>query len=155
MYYLNRYGRTHGNLKPENILVDRNQELKLSDIGFSEAIDNLFITNKYTKKISERYISPEIRDGELPSSTSDIWSLGVILLELAYGREEFKNSVIMSMNSERSRKEFEIRGGYSHEMKEITGRCFELDPSKRETIEEFLNENWLKSIADVRQPSIR
>ena len=62
----------HGNLKPENILVDQENKIRV-------IITDFLLTEKETWK-NEKYAAPEIISGEnFPNLMSDIWSIGSIL----------------------------------------------------------------------------
>lgn len=69
----------HGDLKLDNILVDRNKDkFMVADIGLHDSL-----LNQNTKTANAPlYIAPEILDGNRFSTASDMWSLGAILYEL-------------------------------------------------------------------------
>lgn len=73
-----------GDLKCENILLDKNFDVKLSDFGFARVIQ----TNEYSHTYcgSAAYASCEILQG-IPYQPipADIWSCGVILYIMVYG----------------------------------------------------------------------
>jgi serine/threonine protein kinase len=79
--YLHFDGRLHRDVKPSNILLNSRGEIKLSDFGIArelEAEGGFAETMVGTVK----YMSPERLDGDLYGPPSDIWSLGIVLLEL-------------------------------------------------------------------------
>lgn len=131
----------HGDIKPENILVYTNGEIKLSDFGFTRIIKSQSL--KVGFENMRRYFSPEITDGETKSIKSDVWALGVVLLELAYGRDAFKDIEIGAMSSINIKEEFESKGGHSNEMSKFIARCFERESTKRATVED----DWLRDAA--------
>ncbi|KAG0149916.1 hypothetical protein CROQUDRAFT_652877 [Cronartium quercuum f. sp. fusiforme G11] len=81
--YLHTRKIIHRDIKPSNILVTREGQIKLCDLGVSgELIGSLAGTFMGTSA----YMAPERIRGEKYSITSDVWSLGLTLLELALNR---------------------------------------------------------------------
>lgn len=78
----------HRDLKPENILVNKLGDIKLTDFGISKALDNTYgVCGSFVG--TAIYMSPERIKGDKFSFPSDVWSLGIILYELATGHSLF------------------------------------------------------------------
>jgi serine/threonine protein kinase len=74
-------------LKPENILVEENDEIKLCDFGWCV---ELKVGNRVTFCGTFEYMAPELVK-ELPYDHAvDVWSLGVLLYELTHGYSPFR-----------------------------------------------------------------
>lgn len=79
----------HRDLKPSNIFLDEKQNAKLGDFGFARALasseDDPNGTSFFAKTYlgSPYYMSPEQCNGQEYNEKSDIWSLGIILYEMA------------------------------------------------------------------------
>lgn len=72
----------HADLKPSNILVNKQGEPKLVDFGVARTINNEqtdFVVNEYIKALSQEYASPEQLAGQALTTQSDVYSLGKIL----------------------------------------------------------------------------
>jgi hypothetical protein len=87
-------GIVHRDIKPENIMVRADGYLKLLDFGLARFSDrsaeSALATSPGTLAGTVRYMSPEQARGEpAVSSASDVFSLGVVLYELATGRHPF------------------------------------------------------------------
>ncbi len=73
----------HRDLKPRNILVTKENNIKIVDFGIAETNLDSKKDNKNKKVIgSTHYIPPEVLRGERPTFQSDIWNLGVLLYEI-------------------------------------------------------------------------
>jgi mitogen-activated protein kinase kinase len=78
----------HRDIKPSNILCNSRGSIKLTDFGVSGELINS-IANTFVG--TSVYMSPERIQGAEYSVKSDIWSLGITLIELAYGRPPFSD----------------------------------------------------------------
>ncbi|WP_223786604.1 serine/threonine-protein kinase [Marinicella meishanensis] len=77
----------HRDLKPDNILIDRNEVLKIVDFGIAKLIDQKIQANKTTiLALTPNYASPEQINAQAVSVTTDVFSLAVVALELLVGQ---------------------------------------------------------------------
>jgi cGMP-dependent protein kinase 1 len=85
--YLHDRHIVHRDLKPENIMIDEEGYLKLIDFDTAKIING----RTYTTVGTPHYMAPEIilRDGY--NSAVDLWSLGIIMYEIIYGKVPFGN----------------------------------------------------------------
>jgi serine/threonine protein kinase/predicted Zn-dependent protease len=94
-------GVIHGDVKPENIAVLANEHIKLLDFGIARRAADTVLTNTQTNSTQDwlpdsriagtlAYMSPEQLRGEETDGRADLYSLGVILYELAMGRRPFQ-----------------------------------------------------------------
>lgn len=78
---LTENGLRHGNLRPENILINHRDPLRLLLTGFQFSRLSTFDLDTVTQPISARYTAPEVIAGGI-SAASDWWSLGMTILQL-------------------------------------------------------------------------
>lgn len=79
----------HKDIKPHNIMIDRNHVVKITDFGIAQAMNNLTITHNKGILGSAHYFSPEQARGERVDFESDIYSLGVVMYEMVTGKVPF------------------------------------------------------------------
>uniref|UniRef100_A0A8C2HY12 Dual specificity mitogen-activated protein kinase kinase 1 n=2 Tax=Cyprinus carpio TaxID=7962 RepID=A0A8C2HY12_CYPCA len=110
-YLREKHKIMHRDVKPSNILVNSRGEIKLCDFGVSgQLIDSM--ANSFVGTRS--YMSPERLQGTHYSVQSDIWSMGLSLVEMAIGR-------------------FPIPPPDAKELEQIFGQPLEGDPSASDT----------------------
>ena len=76
----------HRDLKPANILLVNRNLIKLTDFGFARELSNMDTPSHLTRVGSPLYMSPQILKGDAFSSKCDVWSLGVIIYQMLYGK---------------------------------------------------------------------
>jgi eukaryotic-like serine/threonine-protein kinase len=87
----------HRDIKPHNILVDRNGNVKITDFGIAMALSATSITQTNSVLGSVHYLSPEQARGGAANKKSDIYSLGIVLFELLTGRLPFSGESAVSI----------------------------------------------------------
>ncbi len=87
----------HCDIKPQNILIDKNLVPKIADFGIAKMVSNQ--TMVYSKSVmgSVHYISPEQVDGGKITASSDVYSLGVVLFEMLTGQVPYMGSTAMAV----------------------------------------------------------
>ncbi|PRT56007.1 Dual specificity protein kinase FUZ7 [Wickerhamiella sorbophila] len=145
--YLKDLNITHRDLKPSNILVNSRGEIKLCDFGVSGVlIDSLAETFVGTST----YMSPERIKGSQYTAAGDVWSLGLVLVELALGRFPFasgdNNSVSPLSLFELLQRIVEepppsLPANFSDASKQFVQRCL-MEAEKRMTPRELRNTSF-------------
>ena len=96
-------GIIHRDIKPGNILLDRDGTVRVVDFGIARAATDVGITTAGVVLGSVQYASPEQVTGEAVTPASDIYSLGVVLYETLTGRRPFSGPTPAAVALERLR----------------------------------------------------
>jgi len=84
--YLHSRGVTHRDLKPENLLLDDNDNLKISDFGLATIFSMQGKERLLEKKCGTLpYVAPEVLVRPYHAEPADVWSCGIILVALLAG----------------------------------------------------------------------
>ncbi|KAK8453947.1 hypothetical protein SEVIR_5G369600v4 [Setaria viridis] len=149
--YCHSRGVYHRDLKPENLLLDENENLKVSDFGLSALTeskrqDGLLHTTCGTPA----YVAPEVlsRKG-YDGAKADIWSCGVILFVLVAGYLPFHDTNLIEMYRKISRADFRCPRGFSTELKDLLHRILDPDPSTRISISRIKRSAWYRKPFEV------
>lgn len=87
----------HCDIKPQNILLTDNNQIKVTDFGIARAVTTSTMTITDTIMGSAHYFSPEQAQGKEINTYSDIYSLGVVLYEMITGKVPFKGESPISV----------------------------------------------------------
>lgn len=144
--YLHTQKIIHRDLKCENIMIDQNKNIRLIDLSFS--CPN---TDEHSTLCgSPAYIAPEIIE-RLPYNDSiDIWSLGVIIYAITFGKLPFENSnysllfkIITTMEPT-----YPTNSRFSDNLVDLIRKMLIKNPNKRITIDEIKNHPFFESYFD-------
>lgn len=134
----------HRDLKPENVVFfEQLGVVKLTDFGFSYQ----FVPGKQLDTFcgSLAYSAPEILLGtKYDAPKVDIWSLGVILFMLVCGRLPFEEANDSETLTKIMDCEYQLPPHLSPECSSLISRLLIRDPSKRATLDEVLQDEWLQ-----------
>lgn len=86
--YMHRLGYIHRDIKLRNILVDNDSNIKIGDLGFCIHKNNVRLGRVAG---TPNYLSPELIKDEKSRKEDDIWSTGIIIYNLYYGKSPWPN----------------------------------------------------------------
>ncbi|WP_088005886.1 Stk1 family PASTA domain-containing Ser/Thr kinase [Indiicoccus explosivorum] len=87
----------HRDIKPQNILIDRNGRVKITDFGIAMALSATSYTQTNSVLGTVHYLSPEQARGGTATKRSDIYSLGIVMYELLTGQLPFSGESAVSI----------------------------------------------------------
>lgn len=90
-------GLIHRDIKPQNILMDRFGNVKVTDFGIAIALSATSLTQTNSILGSVHYLSPEQARGGMATKKSDIYSLGIVMYELLTGHLPFSGQSPISI----------------------------------------------------------
>jgi serine/threonine protein kinase/Tfp pilus assembly protein PilF len=130
-----RLGVVHRDLKPGNIMIDREGNARIMDFGIARSLAARGITGAGVMIGTPEYMSPEQVDGKEADPRSDIYSLGIILFEMLTGHLPFEGdtplSIAIKQKSERPPDPRGINAQIPDELGRIILKCLEKQKEKR------------------------
>ena len=152
IYCHNTHHLVHRDIKPENIVVFRKNnatddlyDVKLIDFGISKIFNK--VEKKNDNKIigSLKYMAPEVFEGKYDEKC-DIWSCGVILYILVMEEYPFNGKDDKEIIKKIKKGKYSFPDDFieksSNELRELIAKCLTLDPSKRISAKDALNDKF-------------
>ncbi|XP_034654797.1 uncharacterized protein LOC117892575 isoform X3 [Drosophila subobscura] len=140
--YCHLRGVVHRDLKAENVLLDKDMNIKLADFGFSNHYEEGATLRTWCG--SPPYAAPEVFQGlEYDGPKSDIWSLGVVLYALVCGALPFDGKTILELKSRVVLGKFRIPFFMSQECEHLIRNMLVVEPDRRYTIRQIIKHRWL------------
>ena len=130
----------HRDLKPQNILLSKNYDIKLTDFGFATYYNKDSIIN--TLCGSPMYMAPEIITKNGYNYNSDLWSVGIILYEMIHGYTPFNVANFIDLIKEIKKKNIKIKMDISKDCQELIYSLCKTNPNERLSWNEFFNHKW-------------
>jgi mitogen-activated protein kinase kinase 3 len=145
--YLHFDNRVHRDIKPANVLIDSVGSVKLSDFGISTALQNTGTIGSAVG--SYRYMAPERLLAEKYDQSSDIWSVGIMVIQLWTKIYPFHYCCYpVDLHTELETIDFSIfleELGFPPQLKTFLLRILVREPGQRATAEELLEDEWFQT----------
>ncbi len=130
-----RQGVVHRDLKSNNIMIDKNGNVRIMDFGIARSLEAKGITGAGVMIGTPEYMSPEQVEGKETDQRSDIYSLGIILYEMVTGRVPFEGdtpfTIGMKHKGEMPKNPKELNTQISDDLNRVILRCLEKEKDKR------------------------
>ncbi len=130
-----RLGVVHRDLKSNNIMIDKEGNVRIMDFGIARSLEAKGITGAGVMIGTPEYMSPEQVEGKEVDQRSDIYSLGIILYEMMTGRVPFEGDTPFTIGvkhkSEIPKNPKELNTQIPDDLSHLILRCLEKDKEKR------------------------
>lgn len=147
--------RIHRDIKSDNILLGGDGSVKIADFGYAAQL-----TNEKSKRATivgtPYWMAPEVIRGSEYDQKVDIWSLGIMLMEMAEGEPpymEFPPLRALFLITTKGIPPLKKQEKWSVEMQDFLNRCLDKEPASRPTAEELLTHPWMRN-ADTPQAAL-
>ncbi|KAJ2852151.1 hypothetical protein IWW36_000531 [Coemansia brasiliensis] len=140
--YLHKNCIVHRKITLETVLLDNDRNVKLVGFGRSNSFKWSRLLDTYCG--SPFFCSPEMVQGiEYTGPEVDIWSMGVILYYVLAGTPPFKGEMLHDVYDNISKGEYAKLDNSSPEVRDLLARIFVVDRSKRITMQEIIEHEWI------------
>ncbi|PSR93940.1 kinase-like domain-containing protein [Coniella lustricola] len=144
--YLHAQGVVHRDIKPDNLLLTEDDVLKIVDFGVSEMFEKPANMRTAKSAGSPAFLPPELcvaKHGDVSGTAADIWSMGVSLYCLRYGRIPFNEPGILDMYEAIKSSTPQYPEDENPVFLDLMGKLMAKDPEERITMPEIRDHPWV------------
>lgn len=139
MAYVHHVGVIHRDLKPGNILLDENWEPHISDFGTAKLMASEERMGHTASVGTVIYSAPEVFDGDAYDAKVDVWSFGILVLQLITGKDPWPRMEQRYITSElMARQAPPIDSSLSDELQGLLTGCLAATPEDRVSFKEIV-----------------
>lgn len=134
----------HGDVKPENILLDSRGNVKLSDFGLAWPSDSSALSSRGCLCGTRDYLAPELLKGEPYNEKVDHWSLGVLCFELLVGRSLFASKRRETTVQRILEVDIRYPKIVTEEAQDFISKLVTYKPDQRMSLENAMSHSWIR-----------
>jgi serine/threonine protein kinase len=150
--YVHRNGVVHRDVKPGNILLGPRTRVRLADFGVARLVEDSAGHTRTGHVIgTAAYLAPEQVTGDEVSGATDVYSLGLVLLEALTGRREFPGAATEAAVA-RLHRDPEVPESLPEEWRELLVRMMSRDPAERPAADEVAERLRAYAPGSIPQP---
>jgi serine/threonine protein kinase, bacterial len=154
-----RAGLVHRDVKPENVLISDDGDVKIVDFGLVRAVAEAGITSTSVILGTAAYLSPEqVRDGTA-SPRSDVYAAGIVAYELLTGQTPFTGDSALSVAYQRLDADVPppstVINGVPTQFDELVGRATARDPAERYADAQDMGTELEAIVEELQLPEFR
>ena len=144
LHYMHLNNIVHRDIKPDNILLDLDNTLKLCDFGVSKIIPKGQLINDSCG--TPAFIAPEIlKEKPYDPYAADVWSSGVVLYVMVNGFFPFRGVNESQLHESILNGQYPKPKDVSNELNDLLSKILDINPNSRITIEQILEHAWIKN----------
>jgi len=137
----------HRDLKPDNVLFDSQNNIKIADFGLSEE----FVPGEKLNTFcgTPEYMAPEVFQGhKFDGPKVDVWSLGIMLYEMLTATLPFPGHTWPHIIERVLHGKYYVPEYISPDCRDLLSKMLVLDPSKRATMDVVIKDAWVNSTSE-------
>jgi len=151
--YIHSLHRIHRDIKSDNILLNKAGSVKIADFGYAAQLTEN--KSKRTTIVGTPYwMAPELIRGQEYTFKVDVWSLGIMVMEMAEGEPpymEYPPLRALFLITTKGIPGLRDPDEWSEEFKDFVGACLDIDTDQRPDASELLSHAFLQKSCDAEE----